>query len=77
MTQAAQSMLDALLQFSVTDREELAARLAESLDPDGDEVAGTEWDEEIQARAADVRAGRVKPVSWATARAQILDDTDG
>lgn len=77
MTQAANAILEALLQLPDADRGELAARLLASLDASGNEDATAEWDAEIQTRIEDVRTGRVKGVPWATAREQILDDSDG
>jgi putative addiction module component (TIGR02574 family) len=77
MTQAAKSILEALLRLSDTDREELVARLVASLDSGADENAEAEWNEEIRTRVEEVRTGQVKPVPWTTAREQIMDDSDG
>lgn len=77
MTQAAKTVLETLLQLSDADREELAARLLESLDSRADEGADAEWAEEIRQRVEEVRTGQVKTVPWATAREQIMDDRDG
>lgn len=77
MTPAADQFLAELLQLPPADRGELAARLLDSLDPAADEDAQAAWSEEIRARIEDVRSGRVKPVPWAEARAQILADDDG
>lgn len=77
MTQAANAMLEALLQLPNADRAELAAHLLDSLEPDargGDEHG---WGQELRARIDEVRSGQVKAVPWATARQQILDDADG
>ncbi|AWM39664.1 Putative addiction module component [Gemmata obscuriglobus] len=77
MTQAANAILETLLQLPNADRAELAAHLLDSLEPN----AGTEdeggWGQELQARIEEVRSGQVKAVPWATARQQILDDADG
>lgn len=77
MTTAADQVLPSLLQLSPDDRGELAARLLESLDPTTDAGADGAWADEIRTRVEDVQAGRVKPVPWADARAQILADDDG
>jgi putative addiction module component (TIGR02574 family) len=77
MTPAADKLLDPLLQLPEADRGELAARLLESLDPGADADADAAWDEEIRTRVEDVRSGRVTPVPWPEARAQILADDDG
>ena len=77
MTQTANAILDTLLQLSDADRAELTARLLDSLDVqnrDGDEA---EWEKEIGTRVEEVRTGQVKPIPWATAREQIVDDVDG
>jgi putative addiction module component (TIGR02574 family) len=77
MTQVAKTVLETLLQLSDADREELAARLLESLDSRQDEGADAEWAEEIRQRVEEVQSGQVKAVPWATAREQIMDDSDG
>ena len=77
MTQAANAILETLLQLPDADRGELAARLLDSLDSDADGGAETGWANEIGKRVEEVRTGQVKPVPWAAAREQIMDDTDG
>ena len=77
MTTAADQLLAALLQLSTDDRGKIASELLESIDPDSDPDADAAWAEEIHARVEDIRAGRVKGVAWADARAQILADSDG
>ncbi len=77
MTPTADTILETILRLSETDRGELAARLLDSLEPETDADADAAWDEEIRTRVEDVRAGRVKTVSWAEARTQILADGDG
>lgn len=79
MTQAATTILETLLQLPDADRGELAARLLDSLDSEAAPSGGAEaeWAAEIQSRIEDVRGGRVKAVPWATAREQIMDDSDG
>jgi putative addiction module component (TIGR02574 family) len=51
--------------------------LLESLEAQADPDAEAAWDAEIRARVEDVKQGRVKPVTWADARSQILADDDG
>lgn len=77
MTPAADRYLAELLQLPPADRGELAARLLDSIDPATDEDADAGWSEEIRSRIEDVRGGKVKPVPWAEARAEILADDDG
>ncbi|VTT97016.1 Addiction module component, family OS=Rhodopirellula europaea SH398 GN=RESH_04772 PE=4 SV=1: Unstab_antitox [Gemmataceae bacterium] len=78
MTPTAIELLPSLLQLTPDDRAELAAQLLNSLDTGTDESADEAWGEEIARRIEEVRRGRVKPVPWAEARAQILaDDADG
>jgi putative addiction module component (TIGR02574 family) len=77
MTQDAKSLLESLLQLTESDRGELAAMLLESLDSGDDEDAESEWVEEIRSRVEEVRSGQVKPIPWAEAREQIMDDRDG
>ncbi|MBP3956073.1 addiction module protein [Gemmata sp. G18] len=77
MTQAANAILEALLQLPRADRGELAARLLDSLESEADTGAESEWAEEIRTRIEDTQTGKVKAVPWAAAREQILDDADG
>jgi putative addiction module component (TIGR02574 family) len=77
MTQAANTILETLLQLSDADRGELAARLLESLDSQADDGATAEWEQEIKTRVEQVRTGQVKPIPWTAAREQIMDDADG
>lgn len=76
MTQAANEILETLLQLPDADRGELAARLLESLDSAAEVEAEAEWAEEIRTRIKDVRTGKVKTVPWTAAREQIMDDAD-
>ncbi|HVL11344.1 MAG TPA: addiction module protein [Gemmata sp.] len=78
MTTTADQLLATLLQLPSGDRGELAAKLLESLDDPADADADAAWDAEIRDRVEEMKQGRVKPVSWADARSQILaDDDDG
>ncbi len=76
MTQAANEILETLLQLPDADRGELAARLLESLDSAAEVEAEAEWAEEIRTRIKDVRTSKVKTVPWKAAREQIMDDAD-
>ena len=76
MTPAADQYLAELLQLPPDDRGEIATRLLESLDPSESDVEAA-WSAEIRMRIEDVRSGRVAPVPWSEARAQILADDDG
>lgn len=78
MTPTAINLLPSLLQLTVDDRAELAARLLDSLESGTDDRADEAWGEEVIRRIEDVQTGRVIPVPWAEARSQILaDDADG
>jgi putative addiction module component (TIGR02574 family) len=76
MTPAADQYLADLLQLPPDNRGEIATRLLESLDPAESDVEAA-WSAEIRTRIGDVRSGRVAPVPWSEARAQILADNDG
>lgn len=71
-----QAVLSDALQLSDADREVLADRLWESLDDAHEDVSGDEWAEEIRQRLADIRSGRVTPISAEDARRFILNDSD-
>lgn len=76
MTQAANAILETLLQLPDADRAELAACLLDSLDTHTTPEADAGWADELRARVEEVRSGHVKAVPWAAARGQIMDDTD-
>ena len=65
MTEAAVRLRETLLSLPEEDRAWLAAELAASLDGPADAGVAEAWDEEVQRRIADVRAGKAKLVSWA------------
>ena len=65
MTEAAVRLREALMTLPEADRAWLAAELAASLDGPADAGAAEAWDEEVQRRIADVRAGKAKLVGWA------------
>ncbi|MFI5197922.1 MAG: addiction module protein [Thermoanaerobaculia bacterium] len=65
MTEAAVRLRETLLTLPEEDRAWLAAELAASLDGPPEADAAQAWDEEVQLRIADVRAGKTKLVNWA------------
>jgi len=50
----------------------LAGHLLESLDSNIDQDVEEAWDAEITRREQELDSGRVKPMSWAEARREIL-----
>lgn len=64
MTEAAARLRKALLTLPEEDRAWLAAELAASLDGSADAGASEAWDEEVQRRIAEVRAGNAKLLTW-------------
>jgi putative addiction module component (TIGR02574 family) len=72
---AAQLLADAM-RLPEDERGDVAAQLIESLDPMADSDVESAWGEEIRQRIAELKDGRVKPLSWEEARKRILDDGD-
>ena len=64
-------LLAEALRLSREERARIAAELLSSLAEMDEEVVAV-WADELLRRSADVREGRVSPVSWATAREEIL-----
>ena len=65
MTEAAARLRESLMTLPEEDRAWLAAELAASLDGPPDAGVAEAWDEEVQRRIAQVRAGKAKLLSWA------------
>jgi putative addiction module component (TIGR02574 family) len=76
MTPNAAQLLAEALRLPENERGDVAAQLIESLDPIADTDVEAAWAEEIQQRIAELKDGRVKPLSWDEARKLILDDRD-
>ena len=66
-----EKILPKLLKLPSSERAELATQLIRSLDEAEDDDAEEAWAREIKKRAADIKSGRVKPISWAKARKRI------
>jgi putative addiction module component (TIGR02574 family) len=75
MTNKAAQVLADGLQLPEDERGDVAARLIESLETNGDEDIQAAWSAEIQKRIEELRQGKVKPLSWPEARRMILDGT--
>jgi putative addiction module component (TIGR02574 family) len=73
MTMSTDDLLAEALRLSREERARVAAELLSSLEEMDEEVVAI-WAEELLRRSADVRAGRVSPVSWTTARQEILTE---
>jgi putative addiction module component (TIGR02574 family) len=76
MTNKAAQVLADGLQLPEDERGDVAARLIESLETNGDMEIEAAWSAEIQKRIQELRQGKVKPLSWPEARRMILDETD-
>lgn len=67
----------AALALPEDEREELVARLVESLDGPPDDDVEQAWAHEIARRLEDVRSGTEKGVPWEEVRKRLQDDADG
>jgi putative addiction module component (TIGR02574 family) len=75
MTSKANKLLNEALRLPPAEREALAGRLFDSLEPD-DHGAEAAWEAEIEKRIAELDQGKVKPIPWAEARPMIFGDSD-
>jgi putative addiction module component (TIGR02574 family) len=80
MTPRLNELLPELLALPEADRAELAERLLESLDgegePDDPAEVDAEWADEIARRLEDYRAGRVTPIPWEEVRRRMQAELD-
>jgi putative addiction module component (TIGR02574 family) len=65
-------LLKDALQLPPEARGALAGRLIDSLDTEVDPDVEAAWDAEITRREQEIKSGRVKLMSWAEARREIL-----
>jgi putative addiction module component (TIGR02574 family) len=61
------------LRLSREERARIAAELLSSLEEMDEEVVAV-WADELVRRSADVREGRLSPMSWTTARQDIVNE---
>ena len=66
-----QNVIAEALRLSEAERLEVAEAVYESLEGPADPDAAQAWSAEIQRRAEEIDAGRVKVVPWSEARRQI------
>jgi putative addiction module component (TIGR02574 family) len=76
MSSDALKLLEDALRLPENDRADLAARLLESLDPEGDEGAEDAWAAEVERRIHEMDSGKVQPIPWSEARRIIGGETD-
>jgi putative addiction module component (TIGR02574 family) len=72
MNQETKKVLLEALQLPPEARAALAGQLIESLDAEVDEGAEAAWSLEIARRLAELETGKVRSVTWAEARRQIM-----
>ncbi len=76
MNDKAAQILEAGIQLPEKERDDVAARLIESLEANGDGDLEAAWIAEIQKRIEELHQGKVKPLSWPEARRMILEGSD-
>lgn len=77
MTRSVAELLEEALRLPEAEREELASRLMDSLEPTASEAEiEAAWGDEIRRRIEDLETGRVKPIRWEEARRMIEEGTD-
>ncbi len=72
VTDAAKKLLDDALVLPPDDRARLASALIASLDESRDTPDDSEWIEELERRAEQVRAGHSEGSPWPEVRARLL-----
>jgi putative addiction module component (TIGR02574 family) len=75
MKSKTKKLLDEALQLEPAEREALAGKLFDSLEP-ADLEAEADWRAEIERRLADLDQGRVRPIPWAKARRMMFEAED-
>lgn len=68
-----EELLAQVLRLSRPERARLAEEVLSSLEEPEDQVAAA-WATELERRAREIADGRVQPVDWNTARAEILKE---
>ena len=63
--------MDEALGLPVDERSALVVALVDSLEGSGDSAISVAWRDELIKRRAALRAGTVKPVPWAEAKARL------
>src|SRR5262249_41033641 len=76
MTPVVSRLLAEALQLPEAERDELIARLLDSLEPAAEGDVETAWEQEIQRRNTELDAGTVEGVPWSEARRLIMEGTD-
>ena len=77
MSETATTLLEQVLTLPEHDRAEIAARLLESLDRDGEEDLDEVWIREIERRCAALDSGEAVTSDWNEFRARIERDVFG
>ena len=77
MTNRAERLLDEALQLSDSERAELAARLIQSLDAEGDSDVDAAWAAEIERRCAALDSGEAVTSDWSEVRQRIESEIFG
>lgn len=70
-----EELLAQVLRLPREERARVAGEVLSSLEEPEDTVARA-WAQELERRSADLAEGRVQPVEWETARAEILRELD-
>ena len=71
MSREVDELYERAIGLSPEERAELAGLLLQSIEEPADEGVEEAWAAEIERRMAEYRAGRVKSISWADARAYL------
>lgn len=75
MRSQTKKLSDEALQLASAEREALAGKLFDSLEPE-DPEAEAAWEKEIERRIAELDRGGVRPVPWSDARGMIFGGPD-
>lgn len=78
MTEAAVALLRQALDLTPEEREDLAAKLLASLEPEEDpETVRTLWAQELERRARSALSGESPGEDWTVVRQRIADELAG
>ncbi|MGH9362369.1 MAG: addiction module protein [Thermoanaerobaculia bacterium] len=70
-----EELLAQVLRLPRRERARVAGEVLSSLE-EPEEVVAAAWAQELERRSRDIAEGRVQPVEWETARAQILEELE-
>jgi putative addiction module component (TIGR02574 family) len=70
MTRPAKEIVNAAIKLAERDRLQIVEEILASLEPDKDDDVDAAWAAEVERRSQEIKQGIVRPIPWATVKAQ-------